>query len=204
MMPDRQSSSTICRQYSRRAEHAISAECEAVWWFAVCACACVRTLRFGVFEEALETIDEVRAIERVTANTDARALSESHCTVPAQYQHSGTRPPTHKRTISRSISMRSLPRQRISHARSFACKGTARIATALLAHTIAMAVAMAIARHIPAVVCPTASYVRVPDRETIPIFPGRWILAGIIPILHLTSGRMMPGQLGPIRRVFDC
>mmetsp|Transcript_30637 Transcript_30637/g.85814 ORF Transcript_30637/g.85814 Transcript_30637/m.85814 type:complete len:208 (+) Transcript_30637:141-764(+) len=51
-----------------------------------------------------------------------------------------------------------------------------------------------------AVVCPTASYVRVPERETIPIFPGRWICPGIIPILH-SPGLIIPGQLGPIRRV---
>lgn len=33
-----------------------------------------------------------------------------------------------------------------------------------------------------------------------PILPGRWMWPGIIPILH-SPGLMMPGQLGPIKRV---
>ena len=51
-----------------------------------------------------------------------------------------------------------------------------------------------------AVVCPTASYVRVPERETMPTRPRRWMWPGMMPILH-SSGVMMPGQLGPMRRV---
>lgn len=49
----------------------------------------------------------------------------------------------------------------------------------------------------------TASYVNVPDRETIPIRPGLWIYPGIIPILH-SPGLMIPGQFGPISRVLVC
>src|SRR5271169_3262362 len=45
----------------------------------------------------------------------------------------------------------------------------------------------------------TASYVSVPERDTIPTLPSLWIDAGMIPILHL-PGEMMPGQFGPIRR----
>lgn len=48
----------------------------------------------------------------------------------------------------------------------------------------------------------TASYVKVPDRETIPIFPGLWMYPGIIPILH-SPGLIIPGQFGPISLVFD-
>jgi hypothetical protein len=47
----------------------------------------------------------------------------------------------------------------------------------------------------------TASYVKVPDLETIPIFPGLWMYPGMIPILH-SSGLMIPGQLGPMTRDF--
>jgi hypothetical protein len=46
----------------------------------------------------------------------------------------------------------------------------------------------------------TASYVKVPERDTTPILPGVWIEAGMIPILH-SPGLMMPGQLGPISLV---
>ena len=46
----------------------------------------------------------------------------------------------------------------------------------------------------------TASYVNVPDRETIPIFPGLWMYPGMIPILH-SPGLIIPGQLGPISLV---
>jgi succinyl-CoA synthetase alpha subunit len=46
-------------------------------------------------------------------------------------------------------------------------------------------------------VCATASYVRVPERETIPTEPFLCIFPGIIPILH-SSGVIIPGQLGPI------
>ena len=42
-----------------------------------------------------------------------------------------------------------------------------------------------------------ASYVRVPDLDTIPTEPFLCILPGIIPILH-SSGVIIPGQLGPI------
>lgn len=48
----------------------------------------------------------------------------------------------------------------------------------------------------------TASYVNVPDRETIPILPGLWMYPGMIPILH-SPGLIIPGQLGPISLVFD-
>ena len=54
-----------------------------------------------------------------------------------------------------------------------------------------------------AVVWNTASYVSVPDRETTPILPGVWMYPGMMPILH-SPGLMMPGQLGPMRRVLDC
>mmetsp|Transcript_4528 Transcript_4528/g.12316 ORF Transcript_4528/g.12316 Transcript_4528/m.12316 type:complete len:207 (-) Transcript_4528:249-869(-) len=50
-----------------------------------------------------------------------------------------------------------------------------------------------------AVVCATASYVSVPDRDTTPILPALWMAPGMIPILHC-SGLMMPGQFGPIKR----
>mmetsp|Transcript_14178 Transcript_14178/g.42043 ORF Transcript_14178/g.42043 Transcript_14178/m.42043 type:complete len:222 (+) Transcript_14178:145-810(+) len=52
-------------------------------------------------------------------------------------------------------------------------------------------------------VWPTASYVRVPDRDTTPILPFWWMCPGMIPILH-ASGAMMPGQFGPISRVLSC
>ena len=48
--------------------------------------------------------------------------------------------------------------------------------------------------------CPTASYVSVPERETMPTLPGLWICPGMMPILHL-PGVITPGQLGPISRV---
>src|SRR6478672_3025796 len=47
--------------------------------------------------------------------------------------------------------------------------------------------------------CPTASYVRVPERDTTPTFPALWMRPGMIPILHL-PGEMIPGQFGPISR----
>lgn len=49
----------------------------------------------------------------------------------------------------------------------------------------------------------TASYVKVPERETIPIRPGLWMYPGMIPILH-SPGLMIPGQFGPMSRVLDC
>ena len=54
-------------------------------------------------------------------------------------------------------------------------------------------------RHACWVVWLTASYVRVPERETIPILPGVWIYPGMMPILH-SPGLMMPGQFGPMSR----
>ena len=51
-----------------------------------------------------------------------------------------------------------------------------------------------------AVVCATASYVSVPDRDTTPILPFKCMWPGMIPILH-SFGVITPGQLGPIRRV---
>lgn len=54
-----------------------------------------------------------------------------------------------------------------------------------------------------AVVCATASYVRVPERETIPMEPARWMWPGMMPILHW-PGRMIPGQFGPSRRDLLC
>mmetsp|Transcript_1286 Transcript_1286/g.2938 ORF Transcript_1286/g.2938 Transcript_1286/m.2938 type:complete len:215 (-) Transcript_1286:249-893(-) len=54
-----------------------------------------------------------------------------------------------------------------------------------------------------AVVWPTASYVSVPLRDTMPTWPGAWMWPGMMPILH-SPGLMMPGQLGPMRRVADC
>ena len=53
-----------------------------------------------------------------------------------------------------------------------------------------------------AVVWATASYVSVPERETMPIRPRRWIWPGMMPILH-ASGVMAPGQLGPMSREPD-
>ena len=52
------------------------------------------------------------------------------------------------------------------------------------------------------VVWATASYVNVPDLETIPTEPRLWMLPGIIPILH-SSGVIIPGQFGPINLLFD-
>jgi len=52
------------------------------------------------------------------------------------------------------------------------------------------------------VVWSTASYVRVPDLDTMPIWPVLWIYPGIIPILH-SPGFIIPGQLGPISLDFD-
>jgi hypothetical protein len=48
--------------------------------------------------------------------------------------------------------------------------------------------------------CFTASYVRVPERDTTPIRPGRWMWPGMMPILH-SPGVMTPGQFGPSTRV---
>src|SRR5258708_27757718 len=45
----------------------------------------------------------------------------------------------------------------------------------------------------------TASYVSVPERETIPMFPSLCMCPGMMPILHL-PGEMMPGQFGPVSR----
>ena len=42
----------------------------------------------------------------------------------------------------------------------------------------------------------------MPDRETMPILPRLWMWPGMMPILH-SSGVMMPGQFGPMSRVFD-
>ena len=53
-----------------------------------------------------------------------------------------------------------------------------------------------------AVVWATASYVNVPDLDTIPIFPGEWMCPGIIPILHC-PGVITPGQFGPINLELD-
>ena len=50
------------------------------------------------------------------------------------------------------------------------------------------------------VVWNTASYVSVPERDTMPTRPFLWMKPGMMPILH-SSGVMMPGQFGPIRRV---
>ena len=50
------------------------------------------------------------------------------------------------------------------------------------------------------VVCQMASYVSVPDLETIPIQPGEWIELGRMPILH-APGVIIPGQLGPIKQL---
>ena len=47
------------------------------------------------------------------------------------------------------------------------------------------------------VVCFTASYVKVPERETIPTLPFLCMCPGIMPILH-SSGVITPGQFGPI------
>ena len=49
-------------------------------------------------------------------------------------------------------------------------------------------------------VCATASYVKVPDFDTIPILPLAWICPGMIPILQppLSPGVIIPGQFGPM------
>ena len=47
------------------------------------------------------------------------------------------------------------------------------------------------------VIWSTASYDKVPERETIPMVPGVWINPGMMPILVL-GGVIIPGQLGPI------
>ncbi len=46
----------------------------------------------------------------------------------------------------------------------------------------------------------TASYVRVPERDTMPTRPFLWMKPGMMPILH-SPGVMMPGQFGPISRL---
>jgi hypothetical protein len=46
--------------------------------------------------------------------------------------------------------------------------------------------------------CPTASNVRVPERETTPTEPGLWIRAGMMPLFTLADGRMTPEQFGSI------
>lgn len=46
---------------------------------------------------------------------------------------------------------------------------------------------------------PTASYIRVPERETTPTRPGEKMEPGMIPALAL-SGLMIPGQFGPMSR----
>src|SRR4029453_15397613 len=50
------------------------------------------------------------------------------------------------------------------------------------------------------VVWNTASYVSVPERDTMPTRPGLWMKPGMMPILHW-PGVMMPGQFGPISRL---
>lgn len=40
----------------------------------------------------------------------------------------------------------------------------------------------------------------MPDRETIPTFPGLHMDEGIIPILQQDGGEMSPGQFGPSSR----
>ena len=52
------------------------------------------------------------------------------------------------------------------------------------------------------VVCLTASYVKVPDRDTTPTDPRWWMCPGIIPILQ-APGVITPGQLGPTNRLDD-
>ena len=42
----------------------------------------------------------------------------------------------------------------------------------------------------------------MPERETTPILPGRWMWPGMMPILHW-PGVITPGQLGPTRRDFE-
>ncbi len=45
--------------------------------------------------------------------------------------------------------------------------------------------------------------ISVPLLLTTPIFPAWWIYPGMIPILH-SPGLIIPGQFGPINRVFVC
>jgi hypothetical protein len=52
------------------------------------------------------------------------------------------------------------------------------------------------------VVWNTASYVSVPERDTMPILPFLWMKPGMMPILH-SSGVMTPGQFGPTSRDFE-
>ena len=40
----------------------------------------------------------------------------------------------------------------------------------------------------------------MPERDTMPTRPFLWMKPGMMPILH-SPGVMMPGQLGPMRRV---
>ena len=42
----------------------------------------------------------------------------------------------------------------------------------------------------------------MPERETMPTEPRRWMWPGMMPILH-SPGVMTPGQLGPMRRDFE-
>ncbi len=42
----------------------------------------------------------------------------------------------------------------------------------------------------------------MPERDTMPTWPLAWMWPGMMPILHC-SGVMTPGQLGPMRRVFE-
>jgi hypothetical protein len=46
----------------------------------------------------------------------------------------------------------------------------------------------------------TASYVSVPERDTMPTQPFWWMKPGMMPILQ-SSGVISPGQFGPISRV---
>lgn len=67
----------------------------------------------------------------------------------------------------------------------------------------------------------TASYVKVPERETTPMTPFLWMWPGMMPILHwkenenvhrhwhhrrqlTASGAMIPGQFGPTNRDLFC
>ncbi len=43
----------------------------------------------------------------------------------------------------------------------------------------------------------------MPERETTPTLPGRWMWPGMMPIFAC-PGVMMPGQFGPISRAFGC
>ncbi len=48
----------------------------------------------------------------------------------------------------------------------------------------------------------TASYVSVPERDTIPTEPSLWMRAGMMPTLAL-PGEITPGQFGPTNLDFD-